>query len=58
MVVYGRNRRRTMLVGTGVVNFLEQVRVAAPQARIEISRYTRLTDNLTSRFEQENPEGR
>ncbi|SBT53547.1 hypothetical protein [Micromonospora auratinigra] len=57
-VVFGRNRRRTLMQGVGLIAFLEQVRQAAPQARIPISDHQRFQERGIARLTMDTPDGR
>ena len=55
---HGRGRKRTLLVGIGLLDFLEQVRAAASQARIAVSHFDRADERLGRLFHQGRPDGR
>ncbi|MFF5171017.1 hypothetical protein ACFY3U_00095 [Micromonospora sp. NPDC000089] len=50
---YGTGRTRTLLAGPGLVNFLERVGQAAPDARIEISGMTRHKERISRLFSRD-----
>ncbi len=57
-IVHGSGRTRTMLVGVGLADFLDQVRVAAPQARISVSAYSRANERVGRLFHTPKEDGR
>lgn len=57
-VVYGRNHRRTLLAGMGLMDFLERVRPAAPQARIAVSDLSQAQERVGRLFHRERADGR
>lgn len=57
-VVHGRGRKRTLLAGMGLMEFLDQVRPAAPRARIAASGFSHVEERLGRFFHQGRSDGR
>lgn len=57
-VVYGRGHRRTLLAGMGLMDFLDRVRPAAPQARLTVSGLSQAQERAGRLFHQERADGR
>ena len=57
-VVHGRGRKRALLAGMGLMEFLDQARTAAPQARIAVSGFSHAEERLGRLFHQGRSDGR